>query len=308
MTASSKQPSARQVDKSPEEEAVIVCGTDFSANAMNAATAAAVIAKGLGHTLILVHAFEEAIDATPRDFEPLIAVARNRLHKEAERLRNLGALVREECALGFPDALLVEFAERHHAEFIIVSSLGRRAPGRWLVGSVAERVAEAAALPTLVIRAAQPFEAWARGTPLNILVGADFSTSSDSALRVIPLLQKVGPCEVTVAHIAPPGGHLLPGSGDEAMSVDLKPEYQKMLENTLRAKVESAIGQTDVRIQITPNWGRVDNALLLLAGELKADLIIVGTHRRHGAALLWHGSVSRGILHGATVSVGCAAG
>lgn len=308
MTAASKKTQEKQDRKLPSEGGAIVCGTDFSSNATQAATAAAIIAKGLGHPLILVHAFEESIDATPRDFEPLLAVARTRLHKEAERLRALGGSVREECAVGFPDALLIECAARHQAEVILVSSLGRRAPGRWLLGSVAERVAEAAPLPTLVIRAAEPFEAWARGTPLKVLVGADFSTSSDSALKLIPLLQKVAPCEVTVAHIAAPGGHLLPESGEEAMSVDLKPEYQEMLENTLRAKVEKAIGQNKVNIKATPNWGRVDNALLLVAGELRADLIIVGTHRRHGVALAWHGSVSRGILHHASMSVACAPG
>ena len=259
--------------------------------------------------MFLVHALEEPFDATPKDLEPLTAIAKNRLHNEAERLRALGAQVTEECVLGFADATLIESAERNSAGLLIVSSLGRRAPARWLLGSVAERVAESATVPTLVIRAAAPFEAWAGGTPLKIVVGTDFSTSSDSAIRLASIFQKAGPCAITVAYIALPAGHILPESGAEAMSIDLKPEYQKTLENALRTKVEKAIGQPDkINVQVTPNWGRVDNALILVAGELKSDLIIVGTHRRHGVALAWHGSVSRGVLHRATVSVGCAPG
>jgi universal stress protein A len=259
--------------------------------------------------MFLVHALEEPFDAIPTDLESVTAIAKNLLHNEAERLRALGAQVTEECVLGFADATLIESAERHSAGLLIVSSLGRRAPARWLLGSVAERVAEGAAIPTLVIRAAAPFEAWAGGTPLKIVVGADFSTSSDSAIRLASIFQKAGPCAITVAHIASPAGHILPESGEEAMSIDLKPEYQETLENALRTKVEKAIGQPDkINVQVTPNWGRVDNALILVAGELKSDLIIVGTHRRHGVALAWHGSVSRGVLHHATVSVGCAPG
>ena len=262
----------------------------------------------LGRSLLLVHVVEKPIAANPRNLEPFIGAAKKHLRKEAERLRSLGTKVTEECAFGFPDAMLVELAKRDDAELLVVSSLGRRAPVRWLVGSVAERVAEAAPVPTLVIRAAKPFEAWSRGTPLKIVVGADFSASSNGALRLITTFQKAGPCGVTVVHIAWPGGHVLPESGEENISIDLKPEYRGMLESALMEKLETVIGANNLKVRVAPNWGRVDNALLLVAGELHADLIIVGTHRRRGMALAWHGSVSRGILHQSALSVGCAPG
>ena len=81
-----------------------------------------------------------------------------------------------------------------------------------------------------------------------------------------------------------------------------------MLESALAKKLETAVGPNNIKIRISPNWGRVDNALLLVAEELHGDLIIVGTHRRQGVALAWYGSVSRGILHQSAVSVGCAPG
>ena len=308
MKKSPKQTQEKQAGQLSSKNGVIVCGTDFSSNARQAATAAATIASMLGRSLLLVHVLEEPIDASPKDLEPFIGAAKKHLHAEAERLRSLDAEVTEECAFGFPDAVLIELAERLDAELLVVSSLGRRAPARWLLGSVAERVAEAAPMPTLVIRAAEPFEAWSRGTPLKVVVGADFSASSKSAFRLITTFQKAGPCDVTVVHITSPGGHLLPESGEEAMTIDLKPEYQNMLESALTKKLETVIGPNNLKIRISPNWGRVDNALLVVAGELHGDLIIVGTHRRHGVALAWHGSVSRGILHQSAVSVGCAPG
>jgi hypothetical protein len=47
------------------------------------------------------------------------------------------------------------------ATLLVVSSLGRRAPSRWVLGSVAGRTARHARVPVLVVRDAAPFVAWA---------------------------------------------------------------------------------------------------------------------------------------------------
>jgi nucleotide-binding universal stress UspA family protein len=49
----------------------------------------------------------------------------------------------------------------------------------------------------------------------------------------------------------------------------------------------------------------VDAQLIGLATKAQADLIVVGTHQWHGLSRLQHGSVSRGILHHAPMSVAC---
>lgn len=56
---------------------------------------------------------------------------------------------------------------------------------------------------------------------------------------------------------------------------------------------------------VKPGWGRVDRHLTLLAAESKVDLLVVGTHQRALIARLWQGSVSRGVLHAAAMSVAC---
>ncbi|EAW31305.1 hypothetical protein GP2143_07144, partial [marine gamma proteobacterium HTCC2143] len=48
--------------------------------------------------------------------------------------------------------------------------------------------------------------------------------------------------------------------------------------------------------------GRAENEIHSLAEELGAELIVVGSHGRHGIALLL-GSTANGILHGATCDV-----
>jgi hypothetical protein len=65
---------------------------------------------------------------------------------------------------------------------------------RWTLGSVSEEISEAAPVPTLTVRSAKPFEAWARGErALRVFVAADFSPSSEAALHWVSKLREIGP-------------------------------------------------------------------------------------------------------------------
>ena len=139
----------------------IICGTDFSQPAQAAANAAAALAVRLDDNLLLVHVEENAGLAalSPQvlaDFSDRVA---ERLHEEAGRLRQLGAIVKDRLLTGLPDEKLAELSRQPRTRLVVVSSLGRRAPARWLLGSVSERTAERAAVPTLVVRDATPLVA-----------------------------------------------------------------------------------------------------------------------------------------------------
>ena len=162
------------------ESTPIICGTDFSENARQAANVAAALATRLSAPLVLVHAAGLLNQgSTSEAYDAVIASFRKRLHEEAEHLRGLGATVEETLSAGAPDEMLAQLAQQRQARLLVVSSLGLRAPTRSLLGSVAERTAESSPVPTLVVRDAAPFESWARGErPLNVFVGADFTANS----------------------------------------------------------------------------------------------------------------------------------
>jgi len=69
--------------------------------------------------------------------------------------------------------------------------------------------------------------------------------------------------------------------------------------------MDEFLGDEDARILIRPSWGRPDAPLVDMAAETKAEVIVLGTHQRHGLPRLWHSSVSRGILHHSTGNVIC---
>lgn len=286
----------------------ILCGTDFSENARRAASAAAALAKRLGAPLLLVHAGGLPLEnATQEFYDAQTASLRALLHEEGERLRALGATVEETVAFGTPDEVLVQLAQQRQARLLVVSSLGVGAPARWLLGSVAERTAESSPVPTLVVRDAAPFEAWARGErALKVFIGTDFTATSDAALRWVAELQQLESIEIVAGYADWPAEESVRlGVTGRLALLENPPPVQSVLERDLRDKVTRVLGGEHVRVRVVGNWGRADIPLVEMAIEAQADLVIVGTHQWHGLSRLRHGSVSRGILHHAPMSVAC---
>lgn len=285
----------------------IICGTDFSVHAAEAADVAAVIAKRLDESVVLVHVEEPGkLGAShPEAFAELLNKTRERLHAEAERLRALGATVKEELVTGSPYEALVDVASRPSTHLVVVSSLGQIAPSRFLVGSVAERTAESSPVPTLVVKDPIPFKDWvADKRPLKILVGDDFSTTSEAALRWVNDLRRIGPCKVMVAHVNwPPEDRRRLGVSGPTAVTENPVEVQHVLERDLTERTTAVFGESRVQVHVQPGWGRADAHLIALAEAEAADLIVVGTHQRHGVSRVWLGSVSRGVLHHAPVNV-----
>ena len=285
----------------------IVCGTDFSIHATEAANVAAAMAKRLDTALVLVHVEEHGgLGAShPEIFDAVQKRTRERLAAEAKRLFKSGATVIQKVLSGAPYQALGEAATTSDARLVVVASIGRVAPSRLLAGSVAERTAETSPVPTLVVRDGAPLLSWARGERrLNVLVGCDFSASADAALRWLRELQDIGPCTITVAHVDwPPQELRRLGLHGPVSLTETLPQVEGVLHKELKERVAVFFGEQRVSLCVMPGWGRTDAHLIRLAKDHQADLLVVGTNQRHGLSRLRLGSVSRGVLHHAPMSV-----
>ncbi|MFZ9839637.1 MAG: universal stress protein [Opitutaceae bacterium] len=275
--------------------ATILCGTDFSPAATAAADLAAALAHRLGSSLILLHAEARALGGPPDD----------RLTREAARLRAAGGEVHAELVQGLPDEQLVARAQPDRCRLLVVGALGSRTAGRWILGSVAERTAERAAVPTLVTRAPEPLAAWLRGErPLRVFVAFDFSRSAEAALAWVRELRALGPCTVTTGFVFWPPDQRARLGGTGPLSLEgCSAEMLAMIQRDLRARATEVLGDGDFEVRAESNWGRQDVRLAELAYESGADLLVTGSHQYHGFERLWHGSVSRGLLHHAAMNV-----
>ena len=286
----------------------IIFGTDFTENAEQAGRVAAALALRLEDTLLVVHALEagDLGAVSPKVLDSLFTHTQARLEKEAGRLRKLGPRVKAELLTGTPDEAIVKKAAVAGARFVVVSSVGKRASERWLLGSVSERVAQSSPVPTLVVRQAEPFIAWCSGKRLllRLLCACDLTPTADAALAYVKELRRIGPCDVVVAQVDWPISEKIRLGIPGPMPLDANPpEAQAILEHNLKEKVFAALGQKNVRTRVEPGLGRPDFRLVEMAKAEQADLIVTGTHQWRGVERLWHGSTSRGLLHYAPMSV-----
>lgn len=285
----------------------IICGTDFSTRASEAANAAAALTARLQGTLSLAHVLDTSRYELPSKelMDYMCDSRQTKLKKEAERLRRQVATVEEQFLKGSPAVSLLKAATDSGARLIVVSSLGQVAPSSWFVGSVAERTAQNASIPTLVVRKSKPLEAWARDQrTLNVVIGYDFSESGDAALRWTSFLNEIGPCRITVVYVAwPPEAGGRYGAGYDQSHLYYPSDIAKLLQRELQDKCKEVLGKTKLRFRVAAGLGRPDSQLLEIAADEKADLIVVGTNQRRGLARL--GSVSRVVLHHAPSNIAC---
>jgi nucleotide-binding universal stress UspA family protein len=67
-------------------------------------------------------------------------------------LRDRGIAVRSEVLLGQPAEEIIDYAKDQDADLIVMCTHGRSGLGRWIFGSVTEKVLRGAKTPVLVIR------------------------------------------------------------------------------------------------------------------------------------------------------------
>jgi nucleotide-binding universal stress UspA family protein len=289
-----------------------VCGTDFSNEAMQAADVAAAWARRFGEPLVLVH----PVDEQPRTRLPgqlrdsLSLFERAQLHRELERLRTMQIEVTEALQEGAPETVLIDEATRHHARLLVLAGKQEGALSRFLAGGLAEQVAEAAPMPTLLVRKPAPLLKWARDArKLRVVVGADLSAPSEAALRWVHWLRQCGPCEVLVVYLQPaaPAGTTTDFIPAVVMD-DMMRKASITQAQCFRKKARALLGPAPVRVRVEKQWGYSDAHLIQTATDEKADLLVVGTHSRHGLARLGHHSISRGVLHYAPMNVACIPG
>jgi universal stress protein A len=130
----------------------------------------------------------------------------------------------------------------------------------------------------------------------HILFATDLTQDTDYLVEKVRSLRGLTGATLALVHVVEP----LPGYNYAYMGIE-DVEGQLIEEaNQLIAKLAEKLNVTkdDIHVEV----GATKNRILKVADDIKADLIVCGSHGRHGLSLLL-GSTANAILHGAKCDV-----
>lgn len=288
----------------------IVFATDFSACSLKAFEHAVAWTKALDARLSVVHVvgqysrldIEEAIVQV--NIEEQTELYRKSLHKFVSWAKAYLPEVRSELLLGIPADQVCQFALDRHSDLIVMGAHGWSGLDRVLMGSVAERVIYQAPCPVLVIRSKEeksfdladlPKTIDVEGHSLHsrhLLLPIDFSDCSLDAFEYGAQVAKRFSMSVTLLHAVEPLSY----------SIDFNlshPIEDKALRNSIESRLSDlsrVLKQEGLRADYQIGDKPAVDSILKTIVDMKAGLVIMGTHGRRGLSRLIMGSITAGVL------------
>lgn len=127
----------------------------------------------------------------------------------------------------------------------------------------------------------------------HILVAVDFSKEFEAVLAKAIEQQRINSARMTLVHVVEYTGAMYTGEIPLPEDLDLDQRLAKQAESKLQAMIdERQLQNTTLLVEI----GTPKREIVRVAEEQNADLIIIGSHGRHGLQLLL-GSTANGVLH-----------
>ncbi len=287
-------------------DASIVVATDFSEQAANAISHAAVIAKVRDAELVLVHALSMPDSGynlpytfrIPEAYLELADEIRNeskaKLNKEKERLEALGLRVSIRCEAEMPDRSILAAAEACDAGLIVIGSHGRKGLARFLLGSVAEHVARHAKCDVLVARGPAPDAGYHR-----LLVPTDFSEVGELVVgQAVNLIDGKGSIDLLHCWELPGVPVNYWGSTDYGLGESIRKGAEEYGETWTKR-----FATDDVSIAFSTERGDPRHAIEDRTKNNAYDLVVMGSHHRKGMQRLLLGSVAETTLRHLNMSV-----
>jgi nucleotide-binding universal stress UspA family protein len=202
-----------------------------------------------------------------------------------------------EASDGDVPGVLVDAARQSQARLLVMSSHGDSGVKRWLRGSVAEKVLDAAPCPVWMVRAPTP--------PRHILITLDGSKLAEAVLPPALTLAHCFGAQVSLLRVVPDLAAADIRALDECERgmgrrwVDeTREEAASYLERVAdRGRAEGLAVQTAVRS------GSAAEAILAYAEQSTVDLVAMTTHGRTGLRRWLYGSVTHKVLDQLGVSM-----
>ena len=130
----------------------------------------------------------------------------------------------------------------------------------------------------------------------HILFATDLTEDTDYLIEKVRSARGLTGASLSLVHVVEP----LPGYNYAYLGIE---DIEGQLIEEARQAIEKLAEKLNVdKANVFVEVGATKNRILKIADDVKADLIICGSHGRHGLSLLL-GSTANAILHGAKCDV-----
>jgi nucleotide-binding universal stress UspA family protein len=193
---------------------------------------------------------------------------------------------------------VADHADELESDLVIMLAHGRTSFRRWRVGTLAQQVVRQDAAPLLLL---QPGAEGQITFPFRqLLVPLDGRAEHEAALPIAIELARLSSAPLQLLTVVPsPGalrgadavaGQFLPSATREMLEA-LEAESARYLEEHLRG-IEAA----GVSASAVVAHGEPATVIAQIAQDLKADLVVLGTHGSAGLEAFWSGSLGQRLL------------
>jgi nucleotide-binding universal stress UspA family protein len=242
------------------------------------------LARGRGPPLSL-HA------RVPRAWGRLTTHAENYLAAQAAQLGATGLMVTAKVCTGCPAETIVQMAAERRSDLIVMATHGYSGVTRWMLGSVADKVVQAAMVPVLLVRGPAPSEYRIR----RLIVPLDGPTIARQALPfAIDLAQRCH-AEVDLLQAIPPTIEAYP-------YVVLPASVRELLHRQALHELREMAGDLQQHgLTATPLVeGYAAEVIVETAAQRHVNLIVMAAHGYSGIKRWSLGSVADKVAHAAT--------
>lgn len=298
----------------------IIVAVDGSVTSELALNQALQLAKTLSAALIIVHVvdvFPVFSLGTGIDYDRYREIIRNAGLAILEKMSQIAqehnvkteSILIEICDLTKVSQKLVEAVQSSHADLLILGTHGRRGFNRLILGSVAEETIRISPIPVLLIRAEEGTAKFLVGKTefsyKRILVAIDGSETSNLALNQAIYFTKKFSAFLCILHVV-----------NEYIAKDfffaknyleyqetIKSQGQEYLDQARQVCQKENINIETKLIEIKIKSEYVPDKIIETICDIKADLLVIGTHGRSGINRFLLGSVAEETVRRAPIPV-----
>lgn len=212
------------------------------------------------------------------------------LETHVAALRAAGIQAESDVRIGVPHERIAECADAVPASLIALATHGYGGVRRWAVGSIADKVIQAARAPVFVVRSRA--DAPVDGPAFKrILVPLDGSKLATTALSPAVELARGAAAELILLR-----------------AVEQHPQYVSLLlmrRNQATAELDALVADITPQVAVTPvvaaDYSDTAEAIVEEAARRQADLVVMATHGYGGVRRWMLGSVADKVLQAAPV-------